>query len=604
MSPLRLLRHVLVLAVCTLGLGACGGGSDKKDAARGYKGLGFASPVAGQDAPRGYAASTYDSYTPTGTIVADDGFRPWTNGFSFQNYGNDEGPQNMTAANMYDLFGDQVCVYGKGADCHLTPTALQFMQSVNDAMAGGHCMGFSVTALRMYAGTLKPSLFGGDAVPKLPIVGNGALQSEIAENFTYQVLPNVQQAEIGGTPNEVLDKLVAALQSGRDTYTLLIFGHNGKPGGHAITPFAVEDKGGGIFNVLVYDNNFPQVVRAVKFDRNKNTWEYHGGINPSDLNETYGADAQQTASESLLRLAPTKPGEGVQPFVFGGELGDSAGSKVAGTKIPVYDQISLKGAVDDHAHLLIVDSKGRRMGYDSSGKLVNEIPGANIVRPIADDINVSELPEPTYQIPQGLKVHVKIDGDALKTPDKETLTYLSQGLYFEISDINARPGGTDEVFVEGGAGGIIFSTKDSKVSSPTIAGGLLDTDHGRQAAYVMVIKAVDVNGGSNVGLVLLPKQHAMGVAMVAHEGDTDFGYGKYVIDMTRVTEDGKTDNWVGPVDFTGPDHGETDDGFQLGSVGAIAYSAKDYTPDDTVPVIVQDPNSGKTLDTAQLKYSK
>lgn len=26
-------------------------------------------------------------------------------------------------------------------------------------------------------------------------------------------------------------------------------------GGHAITPYAVEDQGGGIFHVLVYDNN-------------------------------------------------------------------------------------------------------------------------------------------------------------------------------------------------------------------------------------------------------------------------------------------------------------------------------------------------------------
>jgi hypothetical protein len=244
------------------------------------------------------------------------------------------------------------------------------------------------------------------------------------------------------------------------------------------------------------------------------------------------------------------------------------------------------------------------MGYDQ-GKLVNTIPGANIVRPIADDINLSSLPEPVYQIPKGLKVHVKINGDGMSKPDKEVLTYISKGLYFEISDIPARPGGTDEAFVQGGAGGILFSTSDTKASAPYIAGGLLDKDHGRRAAYVMVIKAVDVPGGSNIGLVLIPSSKAMGVAMVAHPGKHDFGYGTYAIAMDRTTEDGASDNWVnGEVKFTGPDKGEVDDGFELGSVGAIAYSAKNYTKDDTVPVVIEDPNTGKTLSSWDLTYQK
>ena len=607
-------RLFALLALSVLVLAACGGGgSGKKQTARGYgprgyAGLGFKSPVAGTAAPRGYASPTYSSYTPTGNIVADNGFRPWSDGFSFENYGNEGGPQNMTPANMSDLFGSQVCIAGSGDSCQLTPAAGQFMQTLNQNMSGGHCMGFSVTALRMYTHNLRPTAFGASAVPKLGIIGNNQLQSELAENFVYQNLPAVTRAEIHGTPNDILDKLISSLKPGGETYTMGIFGQNGKPGGHAITPFAVEDQGGGHYNVLVYDNNFPDVVRAVKFDRNANTWEYRGGINPSDLNEKYGAGAQPTKAQGLLTLFPTSPGEGTQPFAFGGEVG--VGSSGGGASSTVggavsYDQISLKGSVGNHAHLLIVDAKGNKMGYDN-GQLVNDIPGANIVRPIADDINLSALPEPTYQIPKGLKVHVHIDGAGMSKPDKEVLTYISKGLYFEVSDINARPGGTDEAYVEGGAGGILFSTKDTTASAPYIAGGLLDKDHGRRAAYVMVIKAVDVKGGSNIGLVLIPSQHAMGVAMVAHPGQHDFGYGKYVIDMTRTTEDGKNDNWVNPnVVFTGPQKGSVSDGFELGSIGAIAYSAKDYAKTDKVPVIIADPNDhNKTLGTFQLSYSK
>jgi hypothetical protein len=33
-------------------------------------------------------------------VIADNGFRPWIDGFGFENYGNDAGPENMTPANM------------------------------------------------------------------------------------------------------------------------------------------------------------------------------------------------------------------------------------------------------------------------------------------------------------------------------------------------------------------------------------------------------------------------------------------------------------------------------------------------------------------------
>src|SRR3954453_9801181 len=180
-GPLRSLAVVLCL-LSSVSLAACGG-EDKKDAARGYKGKGFASPVAGDSAPRGYAATTYDSYSPTGKIIADNGFRPWEHGFSFQNYGNEGGPQNMVAANMSDLFGAQVCISGSGDSCVLTPAAQQFMETLNQNMGGGHCMGFSVAALRMFSGHLDATSFGAPTVPKLAIGGNLPLQSELAESF-------------------------------------------------------------------------------------------------------------------------------------------------------------------------------------------------------------------------------------------------------------------------------------------------------------------------------------------------------------------------------------------------------------------------------------
>ncbi|MCW2966568.1 MAG: hypothetical protein JWM71_340 [Solirubrobacteraceae bacterium] len=580
-------------------IGGCGGGggSTSKKAA-----IAPQAPVAKKVSLLGASGSAGNaaSYAPTGDIVADSGFRPDVDGFGFENYGNDVQPENMTAYEVEDIFGPGVCVRGDGTTCELSPLAAKWMDDQNQAMDGGHCMGFSVTALRMFGGSLKPATFGAGTVPDLKIGGNTDLQSSIAEGFAYQDLDAVKKAEIGGTPNQVLQRLTAGLRSGTDTYTMLIFGKNGKPGGHAITPFAVEDQGGGKVNVLVYDNNFPDVVRAVHFDTKADTWEYRGGINPSDLNERYFANAADTVAGGLLRLAPTGPGDHHQPFPFAGGLGDgSAGSAGSATE---YDQITLQGSVTNHAHLLITDDAGHRMGFVGN-KLVDEIPGATVLKPIVDT-NLNQVPEPTYQIPVGLRVKVHIDGSGLTKPDKEKLTYIGPGLYLQVLDIDARPGDTDVVHIKGGTGGLAFSTNDTKASAPYIGGGLVDTKNGSRATYAFVIKAVDVKGASNIGLVLEPKDGYFGVAAVAHPGKHDFGYGTYAMAMVRQTPDGRSDTWSnGAVRVEGPQKGSINGGAEVGVVALIGYNQKNYTKADKVPVLLLDGINNHRQPNQQLTYA-
>src|ERR1700736_528547 len=297
-----------LLAIGAIGISGCFGSGHS-----GSKGKIGTAQITRQTSLLGSAqtAGAAASYVPTGKIVADSGFRPATNGFAFENYGNDAGPVNLTPINVEHLFGTQVCAAGDGATCKLTPSARQWMNQENAGMAGGHCMGFSVTALRFFTKNLTPDPFGASPAIKLPVQGNTKLQSLIAEDFAYQNLPAVSRAAVNGTPTQVLQALVSALQNGKETYTLGILKADGT-GGHAITPFAVEDRGGGKMGILVYDNNFPGVVRAVDVDTNANTWHYVGGINPTDTNEIYEGDAQ---TKSMF-LFPTTPGEGTQPCPF------------------------------------------------------------------------------------------------------------------------------------------------------------------------------------------------------------------------------------------------------------------------------------------------
>ena len=95
------------------------------------------------------ACSGSSPSSPLG-IVADAGFRPNSNGFTFENYGqvlaSGLAPTNLTASDVEALFGSQVCADAKLRRCDLIPEAQAWLTSTNQAMAGGHCYGFSVLA--------------------------------------------------------------------------------------------------------------------------------------------------------------------------------------------------------------------------------------------------------------------------------------------------------------------------------------------------------------------------------------------------------------------------------------------------------------------------
>ena len=47
-----------------------------------------------------------------------------------------------------------------------------------------------------------------------------------------------------------------------------------------MTPYAVDNKGGGTYQVLIYDNNWPGQTRAITFDTKADTWTYAAASQP------------------------------------------------------------------------------------------------------------------------------------------------------------------------------------------------------------------------------------------------------------------------------------------------------------------------------------
>lgn len=528
-------RYIAAVIVCILALAVagCGGcGDDKKAqkplAAAGFKAKGSLLKKGDSAAADGAA----ENYVPEGEIVADSGFRPALDGFAFENYGNDVQPRNLGPAQVEDLFGEQVCLSGTGDDCELVPAAKEWMNNQNEGMAGGHCEGFSVAALRFYNEDLQQEDYGADTTAGLDIIGNDPLQATIAEHFTYQFLPPIVAARVKGTPTEVLNTLSDALNSGDELYTLGVYKAD-LSGGHAITPFAVEDKGGGKFAILVYDNNFPGKTRAVQVDTNDDTWSYVSGTNPDDVGQVYEGDA----STQTMELDPTKPGDTLQPCPFcdGSVAGDPSAK---GSLLPEdkrYTELTLGGDPRNHPHLVFSDDAGHRTGV-VGGRMLQEIPDVEVVKTYATQ-NWEGAPEPRYRLPEGSEYTISVDGSNLDKPAKTKINLVGNGLVIEIEDLEIAPGQKDEMALPGGYG-ITYQTNGKEGIAPSFFAGLVEDD----AAYNFAASAVGVKPGSTLSLLVEQKEKVVILDSTGSEGQ-DGANALFILQLTKADADGAISQW-------------------------------------------------------------
>ena len=187
--------------------------------------------------------------------------------------------------------------------------------------AGGHCYGFSTLSLLFYAGHARSSGFGAPVTPRLQLEDNQPLQQEIAYAWTFPALPgraprrDLRHARrnsrslIEGLNAPTRRQLCFFSPPRRLLYAGLYQGDGS--GGHAVTPYAIKDRGGGMFAVLVYDSNLPGRERTLPIDREANTWSYNAAASPT----APAAAIPATPSRSLF-LFPTGPALGPQPCPF------------------------------------------------------------------------------------------------------------------------------------------------------------------------------------------------------------------------------------------------------------------------------------------------
>lgn len=421
------------------------------------------APVA-TEAPKGdepVAGAVEGSVGTSGVYVSDLGFRPEVNGFGFPNYGG-QGETNLTPVEVRRMFGDRVCSSIEGDTCILTPPAAQWLEQISNSMNGGHCEGMAVLSNLFYTGKINPADFGADTVPALELAGNEPLQREIAYWFTTQYTEPARAGIVPQTPSGVVNTLLtsfAAGAAGGEQFAVGFYKRD-RTGGHAVTPYAVEDRGDGVYWIMVYDNNYPGAARAIEVNTQTDTWTYSGSTNPAEAEGNYEGDA----GTQTLELAPIAPRIDTQecPFCDVPATGHAGGSMLAPAL--QYNEIWLEGQAD----LLISDLEGHSMGF-KDGVFINEIPGAK-TNGNKFGVNVWDInAEPVYYIPTTIDFTISIDGSRITEPTTSTVTMIGPGYALEVSDIILEPGQIDTLDVSPDGSLLSYRTETGETPFITVA---------------------------------------------------------------------------------------------------------------------------------------
>jgi hypothetical protein len=324
-------------------------------------------------------------------LVADTGFRPSQHGYRFQNTGGQypKTPAVLTAAGVVKLFGKDACLGGDDGSCKLTPAAIEWLGAVNKAMNVGQCEGMAVSSLAFFKKLYDPATFAAGATSAHDLQ-HDAVGPLIGYFWAFQMVNPVRLATVKSrltqTPSQAEDALIDLMKRG-ELATVAIWSPHG---GHAVSPYSIEDRGNGIHWIHIYDNNWPDKDRYIVVDRQANTWKYElASLNP-DVPRAPWSGTAESHSFAVIPLS-TRLGKAECPFCTGGK----------------------KLVVPQGANgVTLTNQDGKRIGRDGD-KVVNEIPDAEVVD-LNSYLDGAPAGEPMYAVPADADYEVAIAGGDAK----------------------------------------------------------------------------------------------------------------------------------------------------------------------------------------------
>jgi hypothetical protein len=448
------------------------------------------------------------AFAPDTGLEADLGFRPNPDGYNFDNYGGN------FPLNSYDLgYGELIRMFGQedvcwmiGSICLVKPTADWWHFQANLSMNGGHCDGMASTSLRFFKELDNPSSFQSGANNTYDLQLNN-VRRHIAYYFVEQLTDPVKaykQQIRQNSPSVILGQLSAAMSGNASNPTTLFVRQAGQ-GGHAITPYAIEDKGDDIYWVKVYDNNHPNDDnRYVVINTANDTWSY-------DMGGTTWSGNTNTDSLGIVPIS-LYADQPVCPWC------DSSSASVKATDVKT-GQVWLTG----RGHLLITDSQSRRLGFVGT-QFVNEVPGA-YESFIDNGLGVEQ--EPVYTLPLSETYSILLDGQTLIQDENVTLAQFGPGYVTTLSNVSLSPASKDSLTITNDGKHLAYQPNSDKEATLTIA--LDDSDNSNQ----FQLMGTDIGANQTVSVSVDPNEFLL----VFDNAETNGGI--YNLELIKVNTTGK-----------------------------------------------------------------
>jgi len=397
------------------------------------------------------------------------------------------------------------------------------MQEINNYMAGGHCEGMAVLSLLMYSEHVNPGDFGASSAHDLPLT-NEALQREIALWWTTQATWPAASVKIDESPQAVVDALIETYTSypaPAEEWVMGIYMPDFS-GGHAITPFAIEDVGDGIYNILVYDNNWPDQSRVVEVDYDANTWRYQASTNPNEPESLYEGD-QSTQTLEIVGINQRMVQQDCDFCADGGSSGKIRGPRGLAAPTQAFNQIWLNGQAD----LKIVTEDGKRIGF-FDGEFINEIEGARGDN-MKFGIDIWDINnEPVYYIPVGIQFSITVDASRVTEGITNDVVMIGPGYDLVVAELYLDPGTEDTITVSPDGTMLAYSTEYN--DAPDMIFGV-ETP---AADYEFIVAALDIESGAEFVIEL-----DMDEGYLSVNTDNTTEYGVYEIVMYRIDDEGE-----------------------------------------------------------------
>jgi hypothetical protein len=410
----------------------------------------------------------------------DIGFKPSRDGYSFRNYF-DINLFDFTAYDLAKMVGlDTICNVRLGSVCiSWKPESMLFFNIVNINMLSGHCTGMSATSLRLFKGLDTLENFQKGAATTNALDQN-SVRKYIAYNHVIQYLEPMQEyqrTQAYGTPVEILTRLHRALSNGgSDPQILAMKAITGAS--HAITPYAIEDKGSGIYWIRVYDNEIPNDdTQYVRVDTIKNEWDYRGGL------WGYRGDA----NKPTIGLFPLS---NFNQFNYGWS---SLSSVRGGQQLALAEPTDASNVwVLGDRKALLTDESGRRIGW-VSGEFINEIPEADWFSAPGDT-----MPNPKFILPLDMKYTITFEEPEtapliVEDPAPITIAQIGPGYMVQIDGIDPSVSPLDAVEIAADGTSVAYTSNGAADETDLM---LVHEDAG--GTVIVRVQGVDISAGGQV----------------------------------------------------------------------------------------------------------